>query len=121
MKTLDAYGVNGEHYLHKPENYRNNSRYAVGVSYQASPDLTLRAGVAYDRSASVEAQSISIPDTNRVWYSVGANYKITPNLSADLGYAFLRGTANSFDEEGKAYFYGKSRANLYGLNLNYTF
>lgn len=120
LKALDAYGTNGEHYLHKQEDFSDSNRYALGVSFDATEALTLRAGVAYDETASKNHQSISIPDTNRMWYSAGATYRFTPNLSADVGYAFLRGTANSFDEDG-AKFKVKARGNLYGLNLNYKF
>ncbi len=120
LKTLDAYGTKGEHYLHKQEDFSDASRYALGVSYDVSEPLTLRAGIAYDENASTNHPSISIPDTNRMWYSVGATYRVTPALSVDAGYAFLRGTANSFDEKGTA-FKIKARGNLYGLNLNYKF
>lgn len=120
FKTLDAYGANGENYLHKDEYFKDSDRYALGVSYDASEALTLRAGVAYDETASKSHQSISIPDTNRMWYSVGATYRVTPNLSVDAGYAFLRGTKTSFEEDG-AKFESKARAHLYGLNLNYSF
>ncbi|SUT95753.1 outer membrane protein P1 [Actinobacillus lignieresii] len=120
LKTLDAYGTKGEHYLHKQEHFSDASRYALGVSYDVSKPLTVRAGIAYDENASTNHPSISIPDTNRMWYSVGATYRVTPALSVDAGYAFLRGTANSFDEKGTA-FKIKARGNLYGLNLNYKF
>ena len=96
------------------------SRYAVGVSYEATQDLTLRAGLAYDRSASVNHPSISIPDTNRMWYSAGATYKFTPNLSTDVGFAYLHGTKFGFGEDG-ATFKVRASGYLYGLNLNYKF
>lgn len=121
LKTLDAYSMDDQyHYLHKKEAFRDTNRYALGVSYDATQDLTLRAGIAYDRSASVEHPSISIPDTNRMWYSAGATYKFTPNLSTDVGFAYLHGTSFGFGEDGAAF---KIRANgyLYGLNLNYKF
>ncbi len=120
FKTLDSYGSNGEHYLHKDEYFKDSDRYAVGLSYDATDALTLRTGVAYDETASLSHQSISIPDTNRMWYSVGATYRFTPNLSVDAGYSFLRGTKTSFVEDG-ARFESKARAHLYGLNLNYKF
>lgn len=121
LKTLDAYSMDdSRHYLHKTENFRDTNRYAFGLSYEATPDLTLRTGIAYDRNASVDHPSISIPDSNRVWYSVGATYKITRDLSVDAGYTYIRGTKFSFNEEGAA-FESKARANLYGLNLNYKF
>lgn len=122
LKSLDAYDMHNEsiRYLNKQENFRTSNRYALGVSYDATQDLTLRAGIAYDRNGSVTSPSISIPDTNRVWYSAGATYRFTPNLSADVGYAYLRGTSFSFKEDG-ANFKTRARGNLYGLNVNYKF
>ncbi|MDY5107020.1 MAG: outer membrane protein transport protein [Actinobacillus minor] len=121
LKQLDAYSLDDQyHYFHKAENFRDSNRYALGVSYDATEDLTLRAGMAYDRSASVANPSISIPDTNRVWYSAGATYRFTPALSVDGGFSFLRGTRFSFNEDGAA-FKTKARGYLYGLNLNYKF
>lgn len=120
LKQLDAYGTEGQHYFHKSENFRDSNRYALGVSYDTTEDLTLRAGMAYDRSASVTSPSISIPDTNRVWYSVGATYRFSPDLSVDTGFSFLRGTSFSFKEDG-AEFKSKARGYLYGLNVNYKF
>lgn len=121
LKQLDAYSIDNQyHYLHKDENFRDSNRYALGTSFDVNTDLTLRAGVAFDRSASVANPSISIPDTNRVWYSAGATYRFTPDLSVDGGFAFLRGTSFSFNEDGAA-FKTKARGYLYGLNLNYKF
>lgn len=122
LKSLDAYDMHNEsiRYLNKQENFRTSNHYALGVSYDATQDLTLRAGIAYDRNGSVTSPSISIPDTNRVWYSAGATYRFTPNLSADVGYAYLRGTSFSFKEDG-ANFKTRARGNLYGLNVNYKF
>ena len=120
LKSLTAYGNSGNTLFHKDEKFSNASRYALGFSYNANDALTLRAGVAYDKSASVNHPSISIPDTDRMWYSLGATYRFTPNLSADFGYSHLRGKKNSF-KEGSAQFKVTSKANLYGLNINYRF
>ena len=121
LKALDAYhDLDGKHLFHKTENFRDSNRYSLGFSFIATPDLTLRTGIAYDRNASVNHPSISIPDTNRVWYSVGATYQITPNTSIDAAYAHLRGTSFSFKEDGAA-FKTKARGHLYGLNVNYKF
>lgn len=120
FKSLDAYGADGKHLFHKTENFSNSSRYALGFAYDVNHSLTLRTGIAYDENASVKHPSISIPDTDRMWYSVGATYRFTPNLSVDLGYAHLRGNKRHF-KEGSAEFKTKSKANLYGLNLNYRF
>lgn len=120
FKALTAYGESGNVLLNKAENYSDSSRVALGFSYDVNESLTLRTGIAYDETASVTSPSISIPDTDRTWYSLGATYRFTPNLSADLGYSHLRGSKNQF-KEGNAVFNVKSRANLYGLNVNYKF
>ena len=130
LKSLTAYGNSGNTLFHKDEKFSNASRYALGFSYNANDALTLRAGVAYDKSASVNHPSISIPDTDRMWYSLGATYKFTQNLSVDLGYAYLKGKKIHFREEQRirngavvvtGNYSSKASANLYGLNLNYSF
>ena len=114
FKELHATFNDGELAFHKDEKYRSNSRYALGATYNVNDKLTLRA---------------SIPDTDRMWYSVGATYKVTPNLSIDAGFAHLRGKKIHFTESQSigglatvtANYTSKASANLYGLNLNYSF
>lgn len=120
LKALTAYGETGNLLFHKDENFNNSSRYALGFSYDVSPELTVRTGIAYDENASKAHSSISIPDTDRTWYSVGATYRFTPNLSTDVGYSFLKGRKREFTE-GSAKFNTHSNANLFGLNINYQF
>lgn len=130
LKDLHATYNNGQVAFHKDEGYRNNSRFALGTTYDLTEQLALRAGIAYDESAAGEHHSASIPDTDRTWYSVGVTYKFTPNLSVDLGFAHLRGKRISFKENQslanglvvvEADYQSKAKANLYGLNLNYRF
>ncbi|AHN72478.1 outer membrane protein transport protein [Aggregatibacter actinomycetemcomitans] len=113
----------------KKEEYKDNSRFAIGTTYSLNDALTLRAGLAYDKAASKTHLSASIPDTDRMWYSIGATYKFTPNLSVDVGFAHLRGKKKHFVETQnikglllvEADYTTKATANLYGLNLNYRF
>ncbi|MDO9645889.1 porin [Glaesserella parasuis] len=125
FQELRATDNNGKVLLQKDEKFNNNSRIALGMSYDVIEALTLRAGIAYDESASVAHPSISIPDTDRTWYTLGATYRFTPNLSVDLAYAHLRGSKNTFTESQVTSAVGefkvKSTANLYGLNVNYKF
>ncbi|MWQ84168.1 hypothetical protein F9868_01900 [Glaesserella parasuis] len=128
FRELRAIDNNGKVLLQKDEKFNNNSRIALGVSYDVIEALTLRAGIAYDESASVAHPSISIPDTDRTWYTLGATYRFTPNLSVDLSYAHLSGSKNTFTESqvtavtsAVGEFKVKSTANLYGLNVNYKF
>ncbi|MDG6338630.1 outer membrane protein transport protein [Glaesserella parasuis] len=128
FRELRATDNNGKVLLQKDKKFNNNSRIALGVSYDVIEALTLRAGIAYGESASVAHPSISIPDTDRTWYTLGATYRFTPNLSVDLSYAHLRGSKNTFTESqvtavtsAVGEFKVKSTANLYGLNVNYKF
>ena len=131
FKELHATFDDGELAFHKDEKYRSNSRYALGATYNVNDKLTLRAGIAYDEAAALtEHASASIPDTDRMWYSFGATYKFTPNLSVDLGYSYLKGKKIHFKEEQRirngavivtGNYTSKASANLYGLNLNYSF
>ena len=131
LKNLYAsYHSDGREAFHKKMYYRNSSRIALGGTYNVDDKLTLRAGIAYDQAAATEHASAAIPDTDRTWYSVGATYKFTPNLSVDLGYAYLKGKKVHFKEEQRisngavvvtGNYSSKASANLYGLNLNYSF
>ena len=131
LKNLYAsYHSDGKEAFHKKMYYRNSSRVALGGTYDVDEKLTLRAGIAYDQAAATEHASAAIPDTDRTWYSVGATYKFTPNLSVDLGYAYLKGKKVHFKEEQRisngavvvtGNYSSKASANLYGLNLNYSF
>lgn len=129
LTKLYASYENGEKAFDKELQYSNNSRVALGASYNLAEKLTLRAGIAYDQAASRHQRSAAIPDTDRTWYSLGATYKFTPNLSVDLGYAYLKGKKVHFKEEQQvgghiittANYTSQAHANLYGLNLNYSF
>lgn len=130
LTKLYASYENGKKAFDKELQYSNNSRVAFGGTYDINNKLTLRAGVAYDQAASRHYRSAAIPDTDRTWYSLGATYKFTPHLSVDFGYAYLKGKKVNFKEVEKlaqdqliatANYTSKAHANLYGLNLNYSF
>lgn len=128
LTKLHASFEDGKKAFDKELQYSNNSRVALGASYNLDEKLTLRAGIAWDQAASRHHRSAAIPDTDRTWYSLGATYKFTPNLSVDLGYAYLKGKKVHFKEVQKvgliittANYTSQAHANLYGLNLNYSF
>lgn len=133
LTKLHASFEDGKKAFDKELQYSNNSRIALGASYNLDEKLTLRAGIAYDQAASRHQRSAAIPDTDRTWYSLGATYKFTPNLSVDLGYAYLKGKKVHFKEvktigdkriltfNTTANYTSQAHANLYGLNLNYSF
>ena len=57
----------------------------------------MRAGLALDQQASYN--TISIPDTQRLWYSLGTSYQATPAFSLDLGLAYLQGKDVTINEQ----------------------
>ncbi|TNH05411.1 hypothetical protein FHQ26_00080 [Testudinibacter sp. TR-2022] len=125
FKELNAQGNDGSQLFHKNENFKDASRIALGVSYDFSEQFTLRTGIAHDESPVQKGyHSISIPDADRTWLSLGATYRFTPDLSVDVGYAHLIASDNTFTENDKgvkATFNSKSKADIYGLTLNYRF
>lgn len=130
LNKLYARYNDGKTAFDKELQYSNSSRVAFGGTYDIDDKLTLRAGVAYDQAASRHYRTASIPDTDRTWYSLGATYSFTPNFSVDFGYAYLKGKKVNFKEKETlaqdqlittANYTSKAHANLYGLNLNYSF
>lgn len=125
FQELDARDNSGKPLFHKDEKFKDAARIALGLSYDVSEKFTLRTGIAYDESPVQEGYySISIPDADRTWLSLGATYRFTPNLSVDIGYAHLIASDNTFTETESgvsATFNSKSKADIYGLALNYRF
>ncbi|WP_417685980.1 OmpP1/FadL family transporter [Roseibium sp.] len=73
-----------------PFNYEDGWFFSVGGEYAYNDSLTLRAGVAYEKSPIDTAiRSTRLPDNNRWWLSAGATYNFADNLSFDVGYSHL--------------------------------
>ncbi|OEE51160.1 outer membrane protein transport protein [Vibrio splendidus] len=74
----------------KEENWEDNYRFAVGTTYQMTPKLALRSGIAYDTSAvSEEHRTATIPETDRTWLSIGAGYQWSDQLTLDAGFTYI--------------------------------
>jgi len=73
------------------ENWDDTWRFAVGTTYNPSPELTLRLGLAYDQTviSSDDFRTPRIPDEDRYWVAVGGGYQISAAWSVDLAYAHL--------------------------------
>ncbi|MGL6258002.1 outer membrane protein transport protein [Vibrio sp. WXL210] len=75
----------------KVENWRDNYRFALGTTYQASSKVTLRSGVAYDTSAvSDKNRTITIPETDRLWLSLGGSYQWSKQWTLDGGITYIK-------------------------------
>jgi long-chain fatty acid transport protein len=96
---LEANLVDGSQVLLKEENFEDSWRYSLGLTYQYSSGLTLRAGYAIDQGAvSDENRSLSIPDTDRQWHSAGFTYQLPNGWSADAAYVYISGDDATVNE-----------------------
>ena len=79
--------------------WKNTWFYSFGGEYRLNDAWTLRAGVAYDQTPTIDAtREPRVPDGNRTWLSVGVGYKVSDTLKFDAGFAHLwvdNGTINN--------------------------
>ena len=63
---------------------------AGGLTYKASPDWTLRAGIAVDETPTRDmTRDPRIPDATRTWLSFGIAHDLSPHTTIELGYSRL--------------------------------
>jgi long-chain fatty acid transport protein len=72
-------------------NWHDGWFFAVGGEYDYSPNLTLRAGVAYEISPiqNADERFSLITDSDRVWVSAGLSYKWSERIAFDLAYSHI--------------------------------
>ncbi|MDF2414932.1 outer membrane protein transport protein [Aeromonas sp. 1HA1] len=86
--------------LHKPEKFKDSTRYSLGGTWYINPAWEARIGFAYDKTPiTQEYRSLSIPDSDRIWYSAGATYHIDKDMSVDFGMAYLDGKKVDVNEK----------------------
>ncbi|MEZ9558039.1 outer membrane protein transport protein [Vibrio splendidus] len=114
----------------KQENWEDNYRFALGTTYQMTPKLALRSGIAYDTSAvSEEHRTATIPETDRTWLSIGAGYQWSEQLTLDAGFTYiLAKDAKMHETDTAADLFGGSFEGevtgsiwLVGIQANYRF
>lgn len=73
------------------ENWDDNMRYSVGTTLKANDALTLRAGVALDKSPikNDSDRTPRIPDQDRTWIAAGAGYAFSDAVALNFGYTHL--------------------------------
>jgi long-chain fatty acid transport protein len=73
-----------------PFEYKDGYFYSLGAEYEWNERLTLRSGIAYEKSPIVDqVRTPRLPDNDRFWLSAGLTYRVTPKLSLDLAYSHL--------------------------------
>lgn len=130
FKDLTAYRKSdGGVLFHKPENFDDAWRLAIGTTYYHDDNWTFRTGIAYDESpVPSKYRSISIPDQDRYWLTAGTTYAFNKDASVDLGIAYMYGKKVNINErlvesqdKTMKHFKSEGSAWLYGVNFNYTF
>jgi len=75
-----------------PFQYSDGYFYSLGGEYIVDPTLTLRAGIAFEKSPITDAvRTPRLPDNDRMWYSAGLSYKPPQfrGVTMDLGYSYI--------------------------------
>ena len=66
-------------------NYRDAWAASLGVDHDASPELTLRAGIRYDQTPTRDGyRDTTFPDAPRRWIGAGASWRVSPAWTLDF-------------------------------------
>lgn len=81
-----------------PQNWKDSYYVAVGATYKPDETWVYRFGIAYDQSATRDADRSALqPDNDRLRVSLGASYALTPALTLNIGYAHIFVAESSID------------------------
>lgn len=70
-----------------PQGYRDTYTVSAGAEHRWRDDLTLRAGIQYDRTPTVDRyRDTSLPDGDRIWTAVGLSYRPLRRLELSVSY-----------------------------------
>ena len=73
-----------------PFQYRDGWYFAIGGEYQWTPQLALRAGIAFESSpVTDQVRTPVVPDADRLHISGGLSYAVNPRLMLDLAYTHI--------------------------------
>jgi long-chain fatty acid transport protein len=72
-------------------NWHDGWLYSVGLEYDVNQKLTVRTGVAFEKSPIQNASErlIQVPDSDRWWVSGGATYKWSEKITFDFAYTHI--------------------------------
>ncbi len=128
---VDANGQNNGYIGHIVEEWKDVWAAAVGGSYQATPQLLLRAGYAYDQSpVTYKYRTARVPASDRQWLTAGVQYQIDQDWTVDMGAAYLFMKEMELEEVnknleddgfGEASVEGKYKINAFGLSFQVSY
>jgi long-chain fatty acid transport protein len=77
--------------LQLPGNWHDGWLYSAGLEYDVNRAMTVRTGIAFEKSPIQNATErlIQVPDSDRWWVSGGLSYKWSERTSFDLAYTHI--------------------------------
>lgn len=70
--------------------YDNTTFTSLGAEYKLSNTVTLRGGVAFDKTpTSNQHRDVRVPDTDRTWLSLGLSWAASEKTEVNVGYTHL--------------------------------
>jgi long-chain fatty acid transport protein len=75
--------------------------YSAGLEYDVSRKLTVRSGIAFEKSPIQNATErlIQVPDSDRWWASVGFTYRLSEKMAFDFAYTHIFFDDAPFDRQ----------------------
>ena len=114
-----------------PLNYKDGFLYSIGAEHDWSPNLTLRAGFAYEESPiDFSNRSVRLPDNDRYIASIGASYRWNEKLTLNAAYShffvprgrILSGAGRDYNIGNIAFAgFADSSADIVSVGFRYNF
>jgi long-chain fatty acid transport protein len=72
-------------------NWHDSWLYAAGLEYDVSQKLTMRTGLAFEKSPIQNATErlVQVPDSDRWWASLGFTYRLSEKMAFDFAYTHI--------------------------------
>jgi len=72
-------------------NWHNSWLFSAGIEYDVDRKLTVRTGLAFEKSPiqNADERLIQVPDSDRWWASAGLTYKYSEKMAFDLAYTHV--------------------------------
>ena len=124
-KTITNPTLKGAFDVSKDKSWKDTNTYRVGLTYQASPELTIMGAIGYDETP-VPNKTIGfeLPDANSKIISTGFKYKL--NNKSTFGLAYLLSLkedrkVNLVNEKPFSGEFSNSKVSLFTIGYNYKF
>ena len=125
QKNINSEILKGAFDVSKDKSWKDTNTYRVGLTYQASPKLTIMGAIGYDETP-VPNKTIGfeLPDANSKIISTGFKYKL--NNKSTFGLAYLLSLkedrkVNSVNENPFSGEFSNSKVSLFTIGYNYKF